>query len=191
MKTKIWLVLGAAAVLLSACIPSVNPFYRAQDLVYEPGLLGEWQESGKTNDIEVWKFEAGTNKAYKLTIYEPQNKAGQMAAHLFKIKDAYFLDLIPADCKYDAQQAELVACAMFPGHLLAHVSQLQPELKLALFNFDWLQKYLESHPKALAHRREGDQILLTADTAALQRFVMAHLAQGELFNETGELVRKP
>ena len=79
---------------------------------------------------------------------------------------------------------------MFPGHLLVRVSQLEPELKLAFFDFDWLQKYLEKNPKALAHHQEGDRIVLTAGTRDLQKFVLKHLGEGELFEKPGAMVRQ-
>jgi hypothetical protein len=80
---------------------------------------------------------------------------------------------------------------MFPGHLLLRVPQLGPELKLAFCDCDWLKKHLAANPKALAHRVEQkDHILLTASTRDLQRFVLKHLAEGELFENPTELVRK-
>ncbi len=79
---------------------------------------------------------------------------------------------------------------MFPGHLLVRVWQLEPELKLALFDFDWLKKHLEKNPEALAHRTENGSILLTAETRALQKFVLKHLADGELFDKPGVMIPK-
>jgi hypothetical protein len=79
---------------------------------------------------------------------------------------------------------------MFPGHLLVRVSQIAPELKLALFNFDWLCQQLTNNPSLLAHHREDDGFVLTANTRALQRFVLKHLAEGELFDKPGEMVRQ-
>ena len=49
-------------------------------------------------------------------------------------------------------------------------------LKLAVCDFDWLKDQLQENPKALAHRKESDAILLTASSADLQRFVLEHLA---------------
>jgi hypothetical protein len=79
---------------------------------------------------------------------------------------------------------------MFPGHLLARVSQVEPELRLAFFNFGWLQQQLTNNPSLLAHHREDDRFILTASTRDLQRFVLKHLAEGELFDKPGEMVRQ-
>jgi hypothetical protein len=59
-----------------------------------------------------------------------------------------------------------------------------------MFAFDWLDKHLKEHPKALAHHRENDRLVLTAETADLQNFVLKHLGDGELFAKGGEMIRK-
>jgi len=179
----------AGALLFSGCIPSVNPFYSDKDIVFDARLLGEWQEKG-SDQPEVWNFEKADETAYKLRTTDKTGKQGQFKAHLFKLKEEFFLDLVPTDCDYATNQAELVAFAMFPGHLLMRVPQLGPELQLAGCDYDWLQKHLEANPKALAHHKEGDRLLLTADTRALQRFVLKHLGSEELFEKPGVMVRK-
>jgi hypothetical protein len=179
-----------AAVLLCSCIPSVNPFYTDQDVVFDARLLGEWQEKDKSDNPDVWKFEGTTNQMYKLTITEKEGKQGTFNAHLFQLKQEYFLDLIPDDCHYATNQADLVGTSMYPGHLLVRVPQIEPELKLAFFDFGWLQKYLEKNPDELAHHREGDRLLLTADTRDLQEFVLKHLGEDELFKKPDEMIRK-
>jgi len=189
MKKRNLIAFSAAAVLLAACIPSVNPFYTDKDVVFDQHLLGEWQEKG-ASEPQIWKFEASTNKIFKLTVLD-KGKTGEFSAHLFKLKQEQFLDLIPNDCNYASNQADLVGFCMFPGHLLVHVPQIEPELKLSFFNFDWLAKYLQENPKAIAHREdEGRGIVLTAETRDLQKFVLKHLGTNELFKESGEMVRR-
>jgi hypothetical protein len=190
MNTRTHTALAAAALLLCSCIPSVNPFFTEKDVVFDARLSGEWQAKEKPDDPEIWQFEKSETNTYKLTITEKEGKQGQFDARLFKLKDECFLDLIPADCNYATNQADLVAAAMFPGHLLVRVSQFEPELRLTLFNFDWLQKYLEKNPAALAHHVEGKGIVLTAETRELQAFVLKHLGEGELFDKPTEMVRK-
>jgi hypothetical protein len=191
MKTRNLITFAAVTLLLGGCIPSVNPFYTNKDVVFDERLLGEWQAKESSDEPQLWRFDKGDDKAYKLTVTEKDGKHGEFNAHLFKLKQELFLDLIPNDCDYATNQADLVAYSMFPGHLLVRVSQLEPELTLAFCDFDWLKKHLVANPKALAHRVEQkDPILMTASTRDLQRFVLKHLAGGELFGEPAELVRK-
>ena len=180
---------ASIALLVAGCIPSLNPFYTAKDLVFAPELLGEWKAKNESDQPAQWQFEKLEDKAYKLTVTEDKAKKGEFTAHLFKIGTGQFLDIVPSKCDYDSSQADLIASAMFPGHLLLRVEQIGPELKMAPFDYDWLKKYLEENPKAIGHREESDSIVLTAATKDLQRFVLAHLAEGQLFKAESALVR--
>lgn len=190
MKLRAFMALTAVALLLSACIPSVNPFFTEKDVVFDARLVGEWQSKEDSDEPETWTFEQGENKAYKLTVREKKGKEGKFAARLFKLKNEHFLDLIPTDCELAPDQADLVAASMFPGHLLLRVPQLEPELHIAYCDYEWLEKHLKSKPKALTHHREDDRLVLTASTRELQRFVLKHLGEGELFQKPNEMVRK-
>jgi hypothetical protein len=189
MKKRNLIAVAAAALLLAACIPSVNSFYTEKDVAFDPRLLGAWQEKDNTNNPDVWKFEKSGDNAFKLTVFE-KGKTGEFNAHLFKVNQERFLDLIPNDCKYADNQSWFVACAMFPGHLLVRVRQIEPGLQFSPCNYEWLDGYLKTNRTALAHHAEADSIVLTADTRDLQNFVMKHLGTNELFKEVGELVRQ-
>ena len=121
-------------------------------------------------------------------VTEKGDKKGEFDARLFKIKQEYFLDLTPSSIELKDSQAGLVEASVIPGHLVFHVSQFEPTLKMASFDFDWLKKYIEKNPKALAHRTEKELPILTAETPALQKFILAHLKDG-LFGTPGELTR--
>jgi len=191
---KTTLTLSAiAGFALVACIPSVNPFYTAEDIRFDPDLVGQWTAKDSGDEPEHWRFERAEEDAetpaYNLTIMDDNGKEGHFKATLFKLKEHRFLDLIPTECEYATNQADLVAFTMFPGHLLVHVARIEPELKFAFCNFDWLADHLEQKPGALPHHQEEDRILLTASSRQLQRFVLKHVDGGELFEDYGELTK--
>jgi hypothetical protein len=188
MKKRTLIAIVAAGLLLAACIPSVHPYYLEKDLAFEPKLVGEWQEKDKVEEPQIWKFEEGKEKAYNLTVTEKEGKRGEFEAHLFKLKQEYFLDIVATEIGTNV--ADLITASLIPGHLLLRVPAIEPELQLAGADFDWLQRYLKEHPKALAHYTENDRIVLTAETADLQSFVLKHLGEGELFGKPGEMIRK-
>jgi len=190
MKKRNLIALGAAAVLLAACIPSVNPFYTDKDVIVDSHLVGEWQDTSDTNNSEIWVFEQSTNKAFDLICTEEGN-LGKFNAHLFKLKDERFLDLIPAKCEYASNQAPLVGLSMFPGHLLMRVQLSEPELKIVHFDFQWLAQYLTTNSAAIAHHSEDGNIVLTANTSDLQNFLLKHLGTNELFQRYTTMVRRP
>src|SRR5436190_24372715 len=93
VKKRNIIVAATVALLVAACIPSINPFYTEKDVVFEKKLLGEWQEKEKADEPQIWNFEEGKDKAYKLTVTEKEGKQGEFEAHLFKLKQEYFLDI--------------------------------------------------------------------------------------------------
>jgi len=187
MKSRNLVACLGALILACACVPSVHPFYTEKDVQFEPKLVGKWVEQEKKDNPQIWNFEkAGTND-YKLTIQESADKQGEFEARLFKIKENLFLDLMAADPKLETNQMDLVAASLIPGHLLVRVHALQPSLKVAFMNPDWLEKFLEANPTALSHTKVQNRVILTATTEQLQTFAMQHLGENKLFGEAGEL----
>jgi hypothetical protein len=181
----------AAAALLVACVPSVNPFYTDKDVVTDPRLAGTWVEAGKKDKATAWTFATATNNAYAVTLKDDDGKTGKFEGHLFKLGKEMFLDVTPTECKFDDQQAGLLNSAMLPGHLLFRVKLADDKFSMAVCNPDWIKKFLDKNPAALAHRVVDGSVILTAETAALQKFVHQHLGKDELFGEFGDYERVP
>jgi hypothetical protein len=188
MKKSIFAFILIAAI--AGCIPSVHPFYSEKDAIFDQRLLGEWQAKEQADDPQVWKFERDEGNAYKLKVTEKEGKYGEFKAHLFKLKEDYFLDIVPGECRFDAKQADMISFSLIAGHLLLRVPEFEPNLKLAFCDFDWLEKYLEKNPKSLPHYSEDKRLVLTADTSELQGFILQHLGENELFQKPAELVRR-
>ena len=179
----------AAVVLLCACVPSVNPFYTDKDVITDARLAGTWVETGKKEHAVIWNFDASTNNAYAVALKDDDGKAGKFEGHLFKLGKELFLDVTPTECNFDDKQAGLLNCAMLPGHLLFRVKLEDAKFSMAVCNPDWIKKFLDKNPSAISHRVVTDSVILTADTAALQKFVLRHLGKDELFGDFGEYQR--
>lgn len=188
MKKNLFLTVAAVA-LLSACVPSVNPFYTDKDLITDPRLAGTWVETGKKERAVLWNFEPATNNVCAVSLKDEDGKAGKFEGHLFKLDKETFLDLTPTECHFDDKQAGLVNCAVIPGHLLVRVNLETEKLSLAFCNPDWTKKFLKENPAALAHRMMDEEVILTAETAALQKFVLQHLGKDELFGNFDDYQR--
>ena len=62
-------------------------------------------------------------------------------------------------------------------------------LLLAGLSFGWLDRHLKAEPGAIAHERRNGQVVFTADTRALQAFVLKHLETKDAFGKPLALVR--
>jgi hypothetical protein len=99
-----------------------------------------------------------------------------------------FLDFSAPTWKEDIQPEPV------PSHILARVTQITPTIKMSELSYDWLKELLATNPTALRHlvvktgdKPEDRRIVLTADTAELQRFVLSHLKTERAWKESLEL----
>jgi hypothetical protein len=189
MKQIICLTAGLALTVLTGCVTlSVYPYYTAKDVTFDPALVGVWAEPGKTNaDRETWTFERVDDQSYRLTVTEDDKKTGY-DARLFKLKGHTLLDCLPR---------ERTDC-LIPGHVLLRVDSLQPALEMRLLDYGWLGKLIEKQPKAIRHvmvpgygqKADDEMLVLTADTAELQKFVLKHLQTEDAWSDKIEMTRQ-
>ena len=175
------------AVLLAGCWQkSVHPFYTAKDLVAEPKLGGTWTER-KANEDEnkmVWTFNDATALRHDLTIRDDKEKH-TYDAHVFRLDGARYLDLLASGPR---------EISKLPVHHLFKLEEVGETLKLAPLNIEWVQKWLRKNPGTLAHAavidpenrddREQDELVLTADTKALQSFLRTHAKEEGFWGKT-------
>lgn len=178
---------GVAALLLCACIPSVNPYYKPKDVTFEPALIGEW-----ANDEETWVFEDHEDEgAYELTMTQGE-KTGVLKATLFALRNHRFLDVIPIaeDIELADDQADIIRMGITTGHLVFHVTETAPQLKLALLEGEWFADKLEQEKGFLTHLAEDERTLITANTRELRRFLLRYVDGGNLFEDYRELTKQ-
>ena len=171
MKTRIYIASMISLVLLVGCLPTLNPIYRPQDLVFNEALLGEWRaEQGGS----LWHFTREDDKTYRLDFTEEDGKSGEFIAHLATIEGVMFLDLMPS--KLNGKMPGFVKAHYVPIHTIFMVKSIEPNLVLSSLDLSWLKGYLDENPDALEHAR-GDRRLITASTEDLQKFLLEHRSQ--------------
>ena len=167
--------LAVATLLLAGCIvTSIYPFYTAKDLTFDPALIGVWTDADDTNqDAETWTFEKIAEQTYKLTTRD-SSETNEFDAHLFTLGKAQFLDCLPRSRQPYST----------PSHVLIRVESIQPRLEMYLLDYEWLGKLVQEKSKTIRHiivpnetggSQEDSLLVLTADTAELQKFIHKHL----------------
>jgi hypothetical protein len=161
------------ALVLSACVPSLNPLYTEHDLVFDPALVGHWAENDNAQD--TWTFEKSGDQDYK-AIYQEKGKTGEFDVHLVKLGERLFLDFYPQDDGIkEMDRNDFYRFHFLPVHTFARVSLSGSTVDMAFLDPDWLKKLLDREPKAIRHERRGeDGIILTASTKDLQTFLLKH-----------------
>jgi hypothetical protein len=189
MKAMVKFLATGLLGLLGGCVFSLHAFYADKDLLFAPELTGIWRTQ---NADESWEFTEARDKSYKLVITESGGKKGEFAAHLFSIEGHRFLDLRPAAS--DLPQTDYYRDHLLPVHSAVRVLRLGPELRLAIMDPNWFEKFVADNPAAVRHEsglgwqlKKGTSVpqersILTGSAPELQAFLLAHLeTQGAYF----------
>lgn len=177
----------AAVVVFSlvGCIPSLQPVYTQQDVVFDRALLGVWS-TPQSND--AWSFTKSEGKAYRFVYTDKNGKKGAFLAHLANIDGTMLLDLYPEKPELDAN--DFYKLHLVPAHTFMLVDAIEPTLRLRVMNPDWLRKLLQERPGAIEHQSvDGEWIVLTATTERLQQFIVRHARTKEAFGKPFSLRR--
>jgi hypothetical protein len=158
----------------------------ASDLTTDPALAGVWQEPPDANDPNdkdrpLWEFVPADGKRFDLVIRNSEERHAY-DAFVFKLGADRYLDLASTERPPSG----------IPAHHLFKVISVSPNLQLAALNPDWVRKHLQQKA-SLAHimvpnpehrdDRDQDELVLTADTSALQRFIREHKDEEKFFVE--------
>lgn len=156
-----------ALTVIAGCVPSLNPVYRPEDLVFDAAALGVWtQEDGKAR----WEFTKNDDKSYRLLYTDPEGQQGRFIAHLAKIDGTLFLDLYPEEIAVDA--STFYKFHLVPIHTIYRVRQVEPKLELAAIDYRWLNEELGKQPPTVQTSTFNGRNLITAPTDEVRALVI-------------------
>ena len=90
MRTTLSLVVVGMALTLSGCggLESLHPLFTANDLVFEPALVGTWKGEERTR----FTFSEMNDHAYGLEVID-EGDTLKLEAHLVRLHEFLFLDV--------------------------------------------------------------------------------------------------
>ena len=171
---KIFVAFGIA-LALTACAPSLHPFFTDEDVVFNEALLGVW-----TNDSgEKCEFTRSGDNYYNLLVMDKEPT--RFEARLIELGGATFLDLHP---KPFSKEIDLYPENFVPAHTLARVTIGADSISIAMMDGGWLKRLSDQNQLDLAHERiNDDMIALTASTWELQAFALKHADSEDAFGK--------
>lgn len=192
MKPKIIIPILILFLFFSGCVVfSFYPLYTEKDLFPNDLLVGEWMD----NDSAVWKFDFNYNgkqlpdnkdsTAFILQIKEKGSTDfghGKMIIHIVKLGGTYFLDFYATDY-LDKQDLTVLDFHLVPVHSFAKLDIKGDKAIIRWFDPKWLQELIEKNRIRIHHENNGDYILLTAQPAELQKFVLKYVNSEEAFED--------
>jgi hypothetical protein len=192
MKKLNLIILALIVTGLQSCtIFSLHPLYEDADLLYEPTLLGLWQD--KEDGDEFVAFEMMEDNRY-LFRYMEGEKGGSITeisdtvsfeAGLLRIGNHYFLDLYPY---YEGNRDEsyFLFRNFVPTHSFLKIEWKTDEIVLYMFEADRMKKLFAQNRIRIKHEIiNDDYIVITASTQDLQQFIKKYADDSAAFDEPG------
>ncbi|HUJ31376.1 MAG TPA: hypothetical protein VLY23_08860 [Candidatus Acidoferrum sp.] len=178
-------------LLLEACGPilSIHPFYEDKDVVFDPALLGTWVDPTDADSAPL-VFERGKGDSYKAIMRSDDNSDvdAVFEVHLLKLGGRVFLDAVQMKNRIAGKEVDIGLAV--PAHILGQVSIEGNVLHLSLLDQEWVEKELKAGKISIPHEEADGDVVLTASTADLQKFVLDHANDENAFSALGPLQRK-
>jgi hypothetical protein len=191
MRKLAHLVAIAALMASSGCVVvSMSPLYTEKSAVFEPALVGAWNESAS----QQYVFSKLGENAYRIDITDRKEKS-TWVGHLVRLDGVLVLDLEPSTAWAELGVPEPLTDVLdewfVPLHFFSRIDQITPSsVSVSAVDEKWLKGYLKEHPAALAHTIRKDDVVLTASTEDIQKFLRAHLNTPGAFEEPTVMTRQ-
>lgn len=177
-------IIAIAALAVTGCITSVHPLFTDQELIYKPELEGAWNNSDETLIFSgKSKTFLGHDKTFYSIQYVENSDTTQLIGRLGKLGGQYFLDMTIDD--NDPKVKDLIGLYVFPVHIFFKISFANDKISMNSFalSSDWLDKLIRERRIRIDHEIEQNQILLTASTEELQKFVIKYENEPKAFED--------
>jgi hypothetical protein len=178
-------------LLFVGCVQSLQPYYKPDQLFYDPNLVGKWTDADQQNNIVVTGDPA--NKAYNVVLTDEKGKTGRFVVHLAKIQDQMIADIYPADLQEgDLKANDEYALHLVPVHSFMVVEYSPPDLRVRQMDSDWFGKYIKAHPDEVPFSDLGsDRPVLVGTTDQVQAFVLKHIKDKGALGDAQDVIRIP
>jgi hypothetical protein len=177
MKTKLnFIAFYLLAVVLGGCAPpvqSVYPLFSENELIFDSNLVGLWKATDSNMTGQFSRIE--DQNAYKLVITENDGNQGLFFAGLGELQGNLFLEIYPdTSHTYDNQESGFHKQHLLGMYSFIKIEQIDPNLKIALMDYEKVSKIINADPDILKHEFANDKLILTAPTRELQEFVVEY-----------------
>ncbi len=197
-------------LLISGCyLKSVHPLVPTNQAVLLDGLEGRWETESQRwtfindprnvsnldlsafdiDDFSIDEDEGITEKLY-LVLYE-DFEDDSIDSSIFigavgEFKGAYFLDLSVFDI---GSSSNLKKSHYFPVHTFSKLHVVDDSLNIEFFKDSWIEDLIENNRIRIKHEKENGEILVTASTSELQKFVTKYAHDKRAFDDPKVLKR--
>ena len=176
----------AGLFLATSCGPplSVFPLFTEETLVSAPELIGDWAGDP---DVSLKISQVDGKKTLRASWHEENECPAEFEIHAVRLGDRLFWDWTPSEHQSHETDNDVLEYHTLPLHSFARVDVEGDRLRVAVMDYDWLTKQIESGKVKLDHvMLDGKIPLLTASTEDLQAFFAENAGNPDAFPEEEE-----
>ncbi len=179
-----WILAGL--ICLMGCVPSLHELYTDDTVVYDPAIVGTWQQ-----DQAVWTISGDPNaKRYNIVIVEQDKERGRLEnkidGKLVSLEGKRYLDILP-NKNTNLNVGNWFQAGLLRAHLFLKLDCKDGNMLISLMNPETLEKLVMQDPNIIKHETTQDTIVLTASPRELQRFINKYGDTEKFFGEPMEL----
>ena len=178
------LMFAAALLIAPGClVVTVNPVHDPDALVWEPGLIGSWQNADDNSSLTI---ERGEWQSYRINYVHPI-ETGDLTGYLTTIGKARYLDVMPA-------RGQDHGSFLVPVHVVLRLKLDGDRLEMSALSYDWFFDRLKTKagvPGLNVVRDEKENALVASTTSAIRDWIARQPADGAMFGAPATFTRKP
>jgi len=168
--------------------PSVHTIATPDTVMQEDGLVGTWQGEGESGGYVISKD--GSKYAMKTMEEGGLGETYTFEMTLVRIGDKTYADFCAPE-SVQRETGDKWGPMFVPTHLFARWELKGDTLTVWMLDREWVERATQAGTVNLAHTRlDRDTVLITADTAALQKFLSEQGASSAAFANATTLKRK-
>jgi hypothetical protein len=179
------LILILLTVITWGCVPTLHCLYSNEVTVYDPNLLGTWAEP---NSFETWTLAKSDPNCYAITYSEKDGKTAKFIGHLVKLDKQLFMDIELVG--YDVADSDMAKLFLMPIHHIIRIEYSDSKIVFRQMNNDQIKAMLSKNPGFIKHEIINDNVLITASTLELQKFVASNADDTALFKDSVIFVKQ-
>jgi len=191
------IALGAALLLLPmcGCVPllSLHPLWDEAIRVDAPELCGTWVVPDGDETLEIRDSGDSRYQAVYTAVEHTKAVSSRYLLHAAKLGSHLFLDLEPDESTFEECAKAEAFLPVVHAHFFARAVVQGDRLVLGVLDDEAFVKKVRADRIDInyeARKQDGEEVVLTAATDRIQRFVLAYAEDPDLWNKT-EFRRKP
>jgi hypothetical protein len=178
--TRMSPVIAAAVCIFLAGCPtrSLSPLFTQDDISFNAELIGTWKN---VKDPDVLTIQKSGDKGYTIIVREKNGDSSSFKMELGRLGGYWFMDSQSA-AKYDDYH-------VLPTHMIWRLWLANDTMRIASLEGDWLKQMIDARQLDIQHAVQNGDIVLTASTEELQKFVLQYADNASAFPKPDLLVR--